>query len=176
MTVVDLGAGGDPDPRATETVDLFQPADHEFDLREEWDLPADYATGLTANHVLEHLPDPWHFFAEAARVLCPGGWLEVSVPVGYWASTDQTHRRAFTDQSLRRFGAEATEPWDYPGRKTPALICTGVKTDLEFLPPFRHLSPVLDLLAARWPRAAVRRAGAGELTARYRHERGDRDA
>lgn len=35
---------------------------------------------IFAQHVVEHLPDPAHFFATAARLLVPGGRLVVGVP------------------------------------------------------------------------------------------------
>jgi len=43
--VLDLGAGDDPDARATETVDLYADADHQFDLTDEWPIETEASTG-----------------------------------------------------------------------------------------------------------------------------------
>jgi SAM-dependent methyltransferase len=67
---------------------------------------------LTFWHVLEHLPDPEATLARAAALLCPGGWLFVSLPCldslqaglfrGLWYGFDDVprHLHHFSGRSL----------------------------------------------------------------------------
>lgn len=168
MCVLDLGAGDDPDGRATETVDLYTDADHQFDLAAEWELPTDYADGLIANHVVEHLPDLGHFFSESRRVLRDGGWLEITVPVGRDARADPDHEHAFEYWTpamfCERHRREATRPWD----ASTGFELVDRDLDVWLLGPFAPFSSVFNRLAQRWPAWGVWRCGAGELTATYR--------
>lgn len=165
--IVDLGAGDDPDDRATETVDLYCEADHRFDLGAEWELADESVDGLIANHVLEHL-DAEHFFREAGRVLEDGGFLEVTLPVGRDARADPTHRNHWTYWTPRMYcrthRAEADRPWD----TETAFVLTDREIDLWLLGPFARLSPLFNALSQQWPHWGVERCGSGELTARYR--------
>lgn len=165
--MIDLGAGDDPDPRATETVDLYTDADHQFDLGERWELDEDSVDGLIGNHVVEHL-DTEHVFDEAARVLVDGGWFELTVPIGRDAVADPDHRQRWTywtpKMYCRRARREDGRPWD---SDTEFEL---VDRDLSvwLFGPFEPLSGVFDHMADVWPNWAARRCGAGELTARYR--------
>lgn len=118
--VVDLGAGTDPDPRATVTADLHAPADHTVDLNEEWPWPAASVDGLIAHHVVEHL-NAGHVLDEACRVLQDNGWLEIALPIGQDFDTDMAtpagHRpenRAEWHKPLIWVGKHNPErrPWD----------------------------------------------------------------
>jgi len=62
--VLDVGAGPNPDPRADETLDIQPPADHVADLGDRWPIDTATVSRVIANHVVEHLADPAHFFAE----------------------------------------------------------------------------------------------------------------
>lgn len=165
-TILDLGAGTNPDPRATETHDIIpsQGHDHEFDLEQEWPLPDDHADGLIARHVLEHLTQPQQFFHEAGRVLRAGGWLELTVPLGENARTDPDHAVEWTYTTPETYCQQQQRPWD------PETEFTLVDRSLSvwFLPPLQPLSPLLQVLGRRWPNWAAYRCGAGELTATYR--------
>lgn len=93
--VLEIGAGTNPDPRATVTADLHDVGcNHQFDLRDSWPFGDDSFDALVASHVLEHIPhrDLPHVFAEAERVLRRGGLFEFRVPVGGDADADPTHR------------------------------------------------------------------------------------
>lgn len=94
--VVDVGAGGDPDPRADYTADLhYGGADFEFDITDEWPFPDASLRGVVARHVFEHVTHDELsecVFPEVARVLQPDGWLDVRTPLGSDARTDPTHR------------------------------------------------------------------------------------
>jgi ubiquinone/menaquinone biosynthesis C-methylase UbiE len=50
----------------------------EHDVRERWPVKSGGADGVAAHLVLEHIQDLASIFAEAARVLKPGGWLYLS--------------------------------------------------------------------------------------------------
>ncbi|MFB6200869.1 MAG: methyltransferase domain-containing protein [Halorhabdus sp.] len=162
--IVDVGAGPDPDQRADLTIDVAESADVQADLDEEWPLEDGVARGIVASHVVEHLEDPWHFFAEARRVLKPGGWLEITVPVGLDAVTDPSHEQHWTAATPRRFCDARSEPWD----PDTGFVLEDTDVDVWMFGPFKPLTPLLNRAAQRWPGWAVRRCGAGEVTARYR--------
>lgn len=166
--VLDLGAGTDPDPRATKTVDLFAEADLQFDLEDEWPLQKASVDGLVANHVLEHLSDPTAFFNQASEALVDGGWLEVTVPVGADAVGDPDHETLWGWRTpatfCREHSAKHGRAWD----ADPPLVLTGRSADVWLFPPLSRLTPLLQAVANRWPAEAVRRCSSGEITARYR--------
>lgn len=165
--VLDIGAGVEPDARATETVDLFCKADHQFDLAEEWPLETASAHGIVANHVVEHL-DASHIFSEAGRVLVDGGWFELTVPLGRDAVADPDHETRWTYWTPRMFCQRARREdgraWD---AATP-FVLDERSVDVWLLGPWRRLSVVFNAAAQRWPAWGARRCGAGELTATYR--------
>lgn len=45
------------------------------------DFPDDHFSVIYCSHVLEHVPDDRKALAELCRVLCPGGWAALQVPV-----------------------------------------------------------------------------------------------
>lgn len=167
MRVIDLGAGDGPDPRATETVDLYTDADHQFDLSQRWELNDSSVDGLIANHVVEHL-DAEHVFKEAGRVLVDGGWFELTVPLGRDADADPDHQQRWTYWTPRMFCQrsqdDAGRPWD----PDTEFVLDDRELSVWLFGPLAPLSGLFDLLADRWPHWAERRCGAGELTARYR--------
>lgn len=113
-TVVDLGAGENPDPRADVTVDVVAhpQIDIIHDLEETpWPLDDRSADRIVAHQVLEHLAEPWHAFEEAARVLTDGGAFEIDVPLGIDARTDPTHAQEWTWETPAYFTRDP--PYDY---------------------------------------------------------------
>lgn len=166
--VLDLGAGDAPDPRSTETVDLYADADHEFDLDESWPVDDASVKGIIASHVVEHLAEPRDFFAEAGRVLVDGGWLEMTVPVGADAIADPDHETRWGWRTpeiyCRDRSAENGRPWD----PDPPFTLLDRDADVWFFAPFRPLTPLLQAMSKRCPAEAVRRCSSGEITARYR--------
>jgi predicted SAM-dependent methyltransferase len=96
--VVDVGAGHEPDPRATETADKYalDGIDHQFDIRETWPFDTETFDGVVMSHVLEHIADQPAVLREAARTVRPGGWIEVTVPVGDDAHADPDHDTVWT--------------------------------------------------------------------------------
>lgn len=161
--VLDLGAGEDPDPRATETVDIASPADHRFDLSETWGLSADSAEGIVMNHVIEHL-DAEHVFAEAGRVLVSGGWFEVTVPLGDDADTDNGHVTKWKWATPNQYCREDRRPWD----PDTEFVLVEKEIDVWLGGPFWPATPLFQAAANIWPGWGVHRCFAGELTARYR--------
>lgn len=60
--------------------DLENPAMRKMDLT-NIDLPDASKTLIWCSHVLEHIPDDAKALSEVYRVLAPGGWLVVQVPI-----------------------------------------------------------------------------------------------
>lgn len=165
MTVLDVGAGEDPDMRATETLDIQPPADHVADLEAEWPIETASVHYIIANHVVEHLDDIRHFFAEAGRVLEPDGKLEVTVPLGEDALTDHDHETVWRFCTPEQFCRQQQRPWDpaVPFElKARRLRVWGMGPETVWT------SPLAKLAAELWPAWVAHRAPAGELTARYR--------
>lgn len=162
--VVDLGAGDDPDSRATETADSRPVGDHQFDLDEEWPLRDSSIHGLISNHSFEHVTDPQHFFAEAGRVLKPRGYLEITVPIGKNALADDDHERTWQWTTPEHYCRKRQRGWD-PVTEFE-LEDRQLDADLHgFLSP---LNLPFQLLATVSPGEATYRCSAGELTATYR--------
>jgi SAM-dependent methyltransferase len=163
VTVADLGAGTNPDPRADVTVDKHTEADIQADLTEAWPFDTSELHGVILTHVLEHLPDTTHIFQEAGRVLETGGWLEITVPIGADIQADPTHEHAWTWATPKAYCRNESQPWQ------PTTDFQLVDRDLDawFFAPLQALNPLLSLAANRWPAEVAERATSGELTAVY---------
>lgn len=168
VRVIDLGAGDNPDQRATETADQTSGHDHRVDLDERWPFDTKSVDGLIANHCLEHLQSPRHFFREAGRVLRGDGWLELTVPLGHTARADPTHELWYGG------GWAWTTPEHYCARQSREW---GPETDFRLryrnlrvwrLGPERILNPVLAVASNHWPEWAIEASHGGELTAGFR--------
>lgn len=168
MTVLDVGAGDDPDPRADITLDLFSDADVRADLESDWPLEANCLDGVVAHHVVEHLSDPDHFFRESGRVLRPEGWLEVTVPVGADARADPDHEQVWTWRTPAIYCRDHSDRHGRPWDPDPPFVLQEREADVWLFRPFEVLSPILDWAADRWPAEAVQRCSSGEIRARYR--------
>ena len=105
------------------------------------DTPWPFRSGsfdeVVANHVLEHvLPDAIpNVFAEAGRVLSPGGVLRIAVPIGSAAFTDPTHKNFWTYETPRYFTEESPFSWevDVPFRLEHRAV------DVELTGPLNRL-------------------------------------
>lgn len=165
--VIDVGAGHEPDPRATETADVhdLDSVDHVFDIREEWPFPAASIDGLVMSHVLEHVDDQASVLEEAARVLRVGGWVEVTVPVGADAFADPDHESVWTWATPEIYSCrDRQRHWD----AAIPLALEERSADVWLFGPLSWATPLLQALADRWPAEAVQRCSSGEITARYR--------
>lgn len=114
--IIDLGAGTDPDPRATITADIAQlpGLNIQFDLDSQpWPIKNGTIDGIIARHVFEHLVDVEGALEEASRILKPGGWLEFDVPLGRPNKTDPTHKNTWTWTTPEFFASGGTRNYYY---------------------------------------------------------------
>lgn len=114
--ILDLGAGTDPDPRATITADIahLPGLDLQFDLDSQpWPIQNGIIDGIVASHVFEHLADVESALREASRVLRPGGWLELDVPLGRPNRTDPTHKNTWTWTTPEFFASGGAREYYY---------------------------------------------------------------
>lgn len=162
--VIDVGAGENPDPRATETADVREPADYVFDARGRWPYPDGYASGVILSHVMEHFADPASVLREAARTLEDTGWIEVRVPLGMDSCTDPDHAHRWTYATPKRFSASHRQPWD---PELPIRLVSR-SVDPRLGGPLTAATPLLRLAGRWWPGWACWNADHGELIARYR--------
>lgn len=171
--VLEVGAGTTPDERSTVRADIMavDDIDETFDIRKQWPFDDGSFDGLIATHVLEHLPqhdDLEHVFSEAARVLCPNGWFEVTVPIGADSFADPTHSIYWTwttpDKFCRETRAVKGRHWD----SETSFVLWEKSLDVRFYPPLHHFTPLLQAMASKWPAEAARRCSSGEIVASYR--------
>lgn len=93
--VLNLGCG--TDSRGVG-VDINYDPDIEYDLNDGIPVDDDAVDEVLAEHVLEHLDNPTHFFAECRRVIRPGGTLSLEVPNAAWLPV-----RLWITQDIQRF-------------------------------------------------------------------------
>lgn len=80
-----------------------QHIDHACDLTEALPFPDGSFDTLIVSDVLEHIPNPEHFWMEMARILTPNGVLLLSVPFYYWLHEEPHDYYRYTEHALRRF-------------------------------------------------------------------------
>jgi len=99
--ILNLGAGYDRIPGMVN-VDLYGDPDVRLNLNQEaWPWADNSVDGILAKHVFEHLFNWWNAFEECARILKPGGQLEMRVP-------DESSKSALTYRDhVRIFGPES---------------------------------------------------------------------
>lgn len=119
------------------SADLDQPA------MENWDLtdvphPADSFDAIVCSHVLEHIPDDRAAMRELRRVLSPGGWAIVQVPIDYERAetledpaiqTPEERERAYWQADHMRLYAN-----DFPDRLRAEGLDVTVDSYLRTLP------------------------------------------
>lgn len=164
--ILDVGCGNNPDPRATETADIadVDGVEHQFDIREPWPFDDGALSGVILKHVIEHVREPMPVFRELARVIEPGGWLEVTVPIGNDAWADPDHQREWNYDTFEIISGERARHWDAD------LEFDLVNRDVEvdFFRPLSPLAPLANLLSGVAPREVCIRSSRGEITGRYR--------
>lgn len=168
--MLDIGAGEDPHPAATTTLDqvALPGVDVVHDITERpWPIEESRYNRVVAQHVLEHVEQPQEVFKEVSRVLTPTGRFDVTVPIGLDARTDPTHVHEWTYDTPEYFVQDP--PYDY-GWQLPFELderdvtwwCDGPFADTE--------NEVADWVAAhgygKWLSGVP--GLSGELTAVYR--------
>ena len=109
--VLDIGSGSQPyrdlaQPDARWVgLDLpstasGRPTVQAFGSAEALPVRSGCADAVICTQVIEHLPHPWEFFQEAARVLRPGGSLIVSAPHAQWLHEEPHDYYRFTRYGL----------------------------------------------------------------------------
>ncbi len=102
-----------------------------------WPLPNETADLLVCDNVLEHLPEPGGFFAEARRVLRPGGVLCIRTPnrLNYIAVLSQLIPNRSHAQVLSKAKPELAEedvfPTHYRCNTLPALRSALARQDFD---------------------------------------------
>lgn len=89
------------DWRHTQHASIY--LDREHDLTTALPFPNDTFNTIVASDVLEHIPNPDHFWNEIGRVLCPGGKVILNVPFFYWIHETPHDYYRHTEFALRRF-------------------------------------------------------------------------
>lgn len=152
--------------------DRYDP-DVVHDLNDQWPFADNSFTLVVANHIFEHLDDPFFQFKEAQRVLQPGGTLRVTVPLGINAATDMTHKHEWTYDSPLQFAAnweQLCRPGDYQFDPPTDLRLVGRDCELTAHRPFGFLGPLGSRLLDAYPGVWVSDwpFSSAELTATYR--------
>jgi SAM-dependent methyltransferase len=96
-------------PKGTKPIDIMS-----------IDCPDHYFDAILCNHVLEHVPDDRIAMKELFRVLRPGGWAILQVPINYNnAVTAEDHTITSPEEREKYFGQYDHLRWygrDYPDR------------------------------------------------------------
>jgi SAM-dependent methyltransferase len=149
---LNLGAGDDTDPGRWDVDIRDGPGiDQVVDLDEmPWPWPDETFGLIQASHVLEHLDSVGDALAECARVLRPGGFVEVHWPVGMNERADPDHAHRWVwDTPLYYCGERA---WD----RDVGLAVVNRSVDVHV-----HLNGVSRWLYRRWIAMYRRRHGPG---------------
>lgn len=100
-TCLNLGCGSDirEDWHNVDVVSL-DGVDQQLNLEKiPWDLPANHFEYILCSHVLEHLSDIEATLREIARILQPGGVVEIRWPVGMNERADPDHKQTWVWES-----------------------------------------------------------------------------
>jgi SAM-dependent methyltransferase len=168
--VLDIGAGENPHPDATTTMDRvdLSTIDVVQDVTEQpWPFETNAFDRVYASHVLEHIQHPVGVFEEVARVLRPMHDFDVVVPIGLDARTDPTHVHEWTWDTPEYF--TRSPPYEY-GWGLPFDI---VEKDVDWWcdGPFKRFeSTVQNWVQAHGPGKWLSgvRGLSGELSVTYR--------
>lgn len=142
------------------------------DLNDGWPFPDNSFDHVLASHIFEHLDDLTVQFAEAGRVLRPGGTLEVRYPTGENAKTDPTHTHHLTYDSALWFARNWREySDDYQLDPSAPFDLIGRDLNMDVHGPLGWTKPLLDYYLNRWETgvwATGWPCSSGEVIATYR--------
>lgn len=93
--------------------DLYRPADVKLDVT-DIQFPDGYFDVVYCSHVLEHVPDDRRAIRELLRVVKPGGWAIIMVPITVDATVEdlgivdpaERARRYGQEDHVRRYGVD----------------------------------------------------------------------
>lgn len=106
---LNVGCGGSNREPGKINADLYPGpnVDVVFDATKPWPFADGSIGAIQANHVFEHLPEPWNFMREAWRVLVPSPMANLYLRLPYGPSEggvgDVTHLRYYTATSFACF-------------------------------------------------------------------------
>lgn len=151
--ILELEAGLDPQYENVTQLD-YDPntnPDIQHDLTDiPWPIADASQDIVVLHHVIEHLPAD-QTMREAARILQPGGRLEITVPIGALWFGNSDHVSPWNYRAPIRYSqphhSEVTDPVDVPLR----LVSREYESVWLTAPLVRKLSPLIRLLASRWP-------------------------
>lgn len=122
IEVLEIGAGREPHPESTTTLDIREDLDH-IDFpginigTDRWPITDQSVQAVRAHHVLEHIPPDQigHVWRELNRVLVSGGTALIELPhANTWAAaTDLTHygTGGTTPEVTEYFGGSHEQYW-----------------------------------------------------------------
>lgn len=112
---LNLGCGEATMPDATNVdIEPLDGVDEVVDLGETpWPWESASADRIVAHHVFEHLPRPIDALQEAVRVLAPGGYLQLTYPIGHTRFEDPTHRQFWNWNTAAAIAGERKHEHEY---------------------------------------------------------------
>ncbi len=125
---------------------------------------------VTANHVIEHVPNPVETLATMKRILAPGGYVWIAVPNaqypiarklrGYWHSTDLPyHLMQFSPKSIALAGeAAGLKVRSQKTESIPRLVAASLRLYLRYrwwIP--RRVSALVGVIDRSWAPAFAKR-------------------
>lgn len=125
--------------------DLHHPAMRRMDLTDTR-LPDASRTLVWCSHVLEHIPDDGAALSEVFRILAPGGWLVVQVPIGGEATLedpsvtdDEGRLEAFLQEDhVRLYGRDIAGRIEAAGFECEMLSSSSLSPADQALYAVRH--------------------------------------
>ena len=153
---LNVGCGLSPRREGQINADLYagENVDLVFDAAKPWPFRENAISIITGNHVLEHISDPWAFFAEAWRVLAPSKDCNLQLWLPYGLSEagfgDLSHVRQWVPGSFCCFQPGYHEAVSNPQHKNWRYPFSVLSIYLRVDPALRWLlKPLIRLWGLR---------------------------